>query len=92
MVSLSMKGNTLPDRVCTSPRCEETDDLAVCELCMHWVCSKHRILISEEGEHEAGLEKISSPVTGAPSAVDNTVRRYLQRFRVVTGLGQEGGS
>ena len=48
MVALAMaKKGLRPTRICTHPLCNQKRHLAICELCLHWVCADHRMLVGE---------------------------------------------
>ena len=48
MVALAMvKGGKRPMKICTHPNCTKKNNLAICELCMHWVCPDHRMLVGQ---------------------------------------------
>ena len=49
MVSLAMAQGSLPGKMCTKEWCGREDHLALCELCMHWVCQEHRMLLGQGG-------------------------------------------
>ena len=47
MVALAMNNCQPQMQRCSSEGCVEDSNLALCELCMHWVCPMHRMLIGE---------------------------------------------
>ena len=55
LVALAMAEHRLPPKRCTRPGCGRTWDLAICELCMHWVCREHRMLVGEMGGQATAL-------------------------------------